>query len=171
MSDEHDQDVDYDEEVDEQQEEEQAAAAAASAPAPASAVKAKGRGHAQQRGREDDSHRGGHYESVDEGAGAGPARSVEGWVVMVTGVHEEAQVGGRVGLWGWALGDHGLDLDRAPDAITTHGCHGGRQEDEVVDRFGEFGDVKNVQMNLDRRTGFVKVGYGTCALRCLCASA
>lgn len=114
MSDEHD-DVDYDDEVDE----EAAAAAPAPAPASASAVKAKGRGHHQ---RQDESHRGGHYESVDDGAGAGPARSVEGWVVMVTGVHEEAQ------------------------------------EDEVVDRFGEYGDVKNVQMNLDRRTGFVKVG-------------
>ncbi len=85
------QDVDYDEEVEEQETAPAASAAAAPAPASGSAVKAKGRGH-NQRGREEDSQRGGHYESVDEGAGAGPAKSVEGWVVIVTGVHEEAQV-------------------------------------------------------------------------------
>jgi len=87
--------------------------------------KTKGRGF--QRDNRDDmvedrySGAGGRFEVLDD-EGTGPLRSVEGWIIFITGVHEEAT------------------------------------EDDLLDKFNEFGEVKNLQLPLDRRTGFVK-GY------------
>lgn len=58
--------------------------------------------------------------------------AVEGWIVIVTGIHEEAQ------------------------------------EDDVLDKFGDYGSVRGINMNLDRRTGFVK-GCVLCMQRLPCA--
>ncbi|KAJ1994354.1 hypothetical protein H4R33_000315 [Dimargaris cristalligena] len=88
------------------------------------AVARKGRGFRSEAEEPLSSNRiDGDTNAMSEDPSQGQAqRSVEGWVVIVTGVHEEAT------------------------------------EEDLVDHFLDYGRVKDIHLNLDRRTGFVK-GY------------
>ena len=70
------------------------AEAPAEEPAPAATRgggKKKGRGHKGGTDEERYDGRGGVFESVDAGGEGGPLQSVEGWILFIRNVHEEAQ--------------------------------------------------------------------------------
>ncbi|KAL6615210.1 hypothetical protein ACP70R_037480 [Stipagrostis hirtigluma subsp. patula] len=98
------------------------AAGGDSGAAAAAARKTKGRGFREEPSSSRPLAGRGSFESLGSDDGPGPVRSIEGWIILVTGVHEEAQ------------------------------------EDDLHNAFRDFGQVKNLHLNLDRRTGFVK-GY------------
>lgn len=83
--------------------------------------KKKGRGFKDASGKRKNEQ---PFESIEEDneSKLGPQKSVEGWILFVTNVHEEAQ------------------------------------EDDLHNLFGDHGNIRNMHLNLDRRTGFLK-GY------------
>lgn len=94
-------DLDFEPENDMQAEEpEEPEPVAAAAPAPRIASKIqRGRGHEPAPssaaaddtiGRSSRGVRGGKYDSLSSDIGAGGIKSIEGWVIFVTGIHQEA---------------------------------------------------------------------------------
>ncbi|KAI8615797.1 hypothetical protein BC830DRAFT_1120974 [Chytriomyces sp. MP71] len=90
-----------------------------------SATRRRGRGFEGSGGDagRDETIRNGKFDTIEvSGIASSAQKSIEGWIILVTGIHEEAS------------------------------------EDDVKEKFSDFGEIKNLHLNLDRRSGFVK-GY------------
>jgi RNA-binding protein 8A len=97
--------------------------------------KSKGRGHAHM---DHDRYegRGGIFERIEQDGSEGPAQCMDMELSSISYFFLSA-------IEGWI--------------IFATGVHEEAQEDDILDKFSEYGDVKNIHVNLDRRTGFVKV--------------
>jgi len=106
-----------------------ASSSSSSSSAPRRQIKTKGRGFKSQfgdaAGEDRYAGRGGEFETLDmelDEEHTEAQKSVEGWILIVTNLHEETN------------------------------------EDDLYELFADHGEIKQLHLNLDRRTGYVK-GY------------
>lgn len=91
----------------------------------------KGRGSEKRNAPEDEI-----YDSLEDSQGRGPMKyiftkitsfliyiPIEGWIIIVSGIHEEAQ------------------------------------EEDLQDKFADYGAIKALHANMDKKTGFLKVFF------------